>query len=589
MVGSHWAFSAAGGFPLPPRAAPLPSLRAFAAARSVAAAAPEQLVGPTTSVEDAIGAACAALGRAPGPAEAQLAETLRSNWFASAADLGAMSDSQATVLGLPLRLKAWIDEELAAAADDAAALSEASDGEGEGALELAAAAVELLSGEEPAPEAAPAEQGWEALPLELRVCPPPKRFGHSYESRPRVVERGRATKYALSPGELTPALAEEVAALRRFGTVRFFGAQEDPIAEVTAAKYADHLRGALGWLHRVRDVPLTDLSLRSVVPSSARAAVAVTFDYCQWLATERGVSPRTELLVLRSVLHAAKFLYHDESDAAACAGLKPYSDLEVVRELRGLISAANKKAKVAPRVADEAAKWLDWPQYLNLVRELRRECALLREKPQHWRRRLAGSAAESTLEERPRKEVAWSLQRYLIFAILASVPDRQRTLRELAMGKTLVKDGEGRWVIKHGSGDYKTGKVYGERPPLVLNAEFYPELEAFIATWRAELAPEHDFLFTQANGRPFTDKQFSKFFMVAAYRITGKRLTPHMVRDSIVTHLRKGHASERQLEALALYMGHSLEMQRGSYDRRTKGEKVAPAVLLLEELNKRAA
>ena len=26
-------------------------------------------------------------------------------------------------------------------------------------------------------------------------------------------------------------------------------------------------------------------------------------------------------------------------------------------------------------------------------------------------------------------------------------------------------------------------------------------------------------------------------------------------------------ASERELEALAIYMGHSLEMQRGSYDR----------------------
>lgn len=26
-------------------------------------------------------------------------------------------------------------------------------------------------------------------------------------------------------------------------------------------------------------------------------------------------------------------------------------------------------------------------------------------------------------------------------------------------------------------------------------------------------------------------------------------------------------ASERELEALAIYMGHSMEMQRGSYDR----------------------
>lgn len=31
-------------------------------------------------------------------------------------------------------------------------------------------------------------------------------------------------------------------------------------------------------------------------------------------------------------------------------------------------------------------------------------------------------------------------------------------------------------------------------------------------------------------------------------------------------------------QALALYMGHSIEMQRGTYDRRTKQQKVEPAV-----------
>ena len=34
-------------------------------------------------------------------------------------------------------------------------------------------------------------------------------------------------------------------------------------------------------------------------------------------------------------------------------------------------------------------------------------------------------------QRRSPKAVAWSLQRYLIFAILSCVPDRQRTLREL--------------------------------------------------------------------------------------------------------------------------------------------------------------
>jgi len=35
----------------------------------------------------------------------------------------------------------------------------------------------------------------------------------------------------------------------------------------------------------------------------------------------------------------------------------------------------------------------------------------------------------------------------------------------------------------------------------------------------------------------------------------------------VVTYLRGTDASERQMEALSIYMGHSVEMQRGVYDR----------------------
>lgn len=55
----------------------------------------------------------------------------------------------------------------------------------------------------------------------------------------------------------------------------------------------------------------------------------------------------------------------------------------------------------------------------------------------------------------------------------------------------------------------------------------------------------------------------------------------------IVTHVRQSDASEKELEALAFYMGHSITMQRNSYDRRTMQEKVAPAVVLLQTMNKR--
>jgi hypothetical protein len=57
----------------------------------------------------------------------------------------------------------------------------------------------------------------------------------------------------------------------------------------------------------------------------------------------------------------------------------------------------------------------------------------------------------------------------------------------------------------------------------------------------AELNPSHDFLFTMKNGKPLDDKSLYKLFWTAAYRITGKKTNPHLVRDSIVTFLRSAH------------------------------------------------
>jgi hypothetical protein len=144
---------------------------------------------------------------------------------------------------------------------------------------------------------------------------------------------------AMQASEMSPKLEAEFAAFHRFCTVRFFGAQSEPIAEVTAAKYADHLRcelvlaeehtpsnsaclllvagrffatscatsswlaatacrGMLGWLHRQRGVPLEALSLSQLLPSSGREGVAVVFDYVLWLHSARNISMNTEGLVV---------------------------------------------------------------------------------------------------------------------------------------------------------------------------------------------------------------------------------------------------------------------------------------------------
>ncbi len=81
--------------------------------------------------------------------------------------------------------------------------------------------------------------------------------------------------------------------------------------------YLAPCRGFLGWQHNVRGVPVEELSLRGVIPSAERDGVALAFEYIQWLLAERQIGVRTEGLVIRSIMAAAKHVHHDKSQVRA--------------------------------------------------------------------------------------------------------------------------------------------------------------------------------------------------------------------------------------------------------------------------------
>ena len=441
---------------------------------------------------------------------------------------------------------------------------------------------------------------------------------------------GRA--YRLRESELSDELRAELVRFRRFLTTRRLGSHEAPIKEVTARKYEDHVRGLLGWMlftfpEEFSEGAKSVRSMRLAFPSPAKSSAARAFEHLQWLSETRHCGPAYELVALRAFVAAAKFLHGDAGEDEAQRDVdRPYARVPLVAQLRRLNKDAGRRASRASPVADVRKKWLSWDQYLGLVKRLEDEVA------PRWH--AGGTRTDAA--------VAWSLQRFLVFGILSCVPDRQRTIRELEIGRTLFKEhkedgghedsgterserhtrssrrrgGESveilasqsrrggaaskwidlrtdateadydyRWVIKHGPEDYKTGRNYGERPPMVLAPSLYGALEEWIERRRAHLSPRHANLFTARNGAPLTDVGVHSLLTSTSYRLTGRRVNPHLVRDMIITHLRGTDASERQLEALAIYMGHSLAMQKGTYDRRSKAEKVAPAVQLLSSLN----
>ena len=371
------------------------------------------------------------------------------------------------------------------------------------------------------------------------------------------------------------------------------------------------------------------ISLYDIIPSSDTESAAPILQYILWLRSEREISPNYEANLLRGLIKLVKYRFAHEmmpsntsstsqKNNGADAGRNTVSssirstaldNLPIVIELRKLHREAGNKGKKAPRSSDEKKKWMEWNDYLEVIQLLK--CDLeemidtynkrgeVEEKSVNVAMEDEGLSAAAKNQksktkslQAQRKEIATLFQHYLILSFFACVPDRQRTFRELEINKNFIRvddDSGSIWVIKHSADDYKTGSTYGERPPLPLTTSLTAEINDFIHRFRPSLCgsntPSHLFL-QPRTGNPLTANSVYQIVSRCCYKYKQKKTNPHLLRDMIVTHVRKnGDASEKELEALALFMGHSINMQRESYDRRTLEQKVSPAVKLMQDMN----
>lgn len=508
--------------------------------------------------------ACESVGRTREDAE-RVARSLREHWFESAEDVRMMSAEDARVAGMPAKL--WNAARALAEAEAEAretAEGEASTSSAEGDRASIDADGGWVGGELPGPG--------ERVPVIER----PKGMTSALADV-RVTQRKRLKPFSLRGDEVTTSLQRELDRMVRDLTSRRVGGGRAPVRERTALNHVTVAKQFLGWLareseHRREFATLSDegavilkptVSLRDAFPSRESAGATYAIEYVQWLSDERRIKSTTEDFQLRSLVALAKWVHDHVEDE----GIAPPCVQELIRVQR----SARDRAKNAPHAADDDRKWLEWDQYLALVEHLKLECAPL----------------DANGNERPEREIAMSVQRYLLFAILACIPDRQRTLRELRLNKTLFHDAAtGLWMVRHGPDDYKTGGAYGERPALVMDTRVYPALESWLSTHRRALKPTHDFVFTRPNGEPWNVSELSRTFSRTALRVTGQKTNPHLIRDMIVTHVRaQGIATDAELEALARFMGHSSAMQKSTYDRRTAQDKVNPALSLMANVN----
>lgn len=445
----------------------------------------------------------------------------------------------------------------------------------------------------PAPVSAPAAD------VALPPSTPRKRESSSSFNSVRLTSKAKGGKYSID--DIPASLSADLSAFARYMQDLGGSSQEGSIGKATAGTYLTHAKLFIGF-HLSKDEVFASsgraregLTLRDIFPCASRESAQSVFRFIKWLRAERQISVSYEANVIRGLIKLCKFRYRDES--ATDPGEKTsFQDIPVIRELRKLHREAERLRQIAPRSSDEQKKWITWDEYLGVIRAVREELLLEIQdfrysyglgnetSPASGRSKSDDKALQSK-----RRKIAQDFQRYLILAFFADIPDRQRTMRELELGRTLLRgsddQGNGFYYVKHGIGDYKTGRYFGDRPPLVISPSRTAEVDEFVDLWRPALSPRSERLFVQPRtGQPLTGDSVHSIVTRACFRVSGKVTNPHLLRDIIVTHVRETDASEKELEALALYMGHSIQMQRTSYDRRTLQQKVSPAVSLLRSL-----
>jgi hypothetical protein len=179
---------------------------------------------------------------------------------------------------------------------------------------------------------------------------------------------------------------------------------------------------------------------------------------------------------------------------------------------------------------------------------------------------------------------------------------------------------DGVWQLDHTEFSYKTGKTYKKQSleiPNVLFPDgkyFYDYLEAFLygyyrdqqgnwrsarernappgASWKLyslrmtfnpqpvlvgkadkQVAMPQDVFVKPQKGTAYDTAAFSDVIGKAAHRLTGQRLTPHLLRDIYASWFLDQDYTSQQISSLAYAMGHSEAMLRRKYDKRKANQK----------------
>jgi hypothetical protein len=355
-----------------------------------------------------------------------------------------------------------------------------------------------------------------------------------------------------------------------------------------------------------------------------RAAEHIDLWICKFLDflefERQSQSYQSQLVTIIGVHALVRFQYHTETQDPR------YQNIPAMRMVRRHLSLIKQRENIHKPVSNLEMQWLDLPDVLRkIVKSLTEEC--------HYRASSGHRRSDRAIAQSFQLFTIWALLTF-------RPPRRQREFRDLKLSLScpikrpnnlaknqvihplppnraddkehgyLFKDQDGFWYMDMTPESYKTGATYGHqrlRIPDELVADdktLYDYLEAFLygyyldskGNWesggklaaspsrkgqwqslRMALNPDHNHVFVQPrNGKCFEAAHFSSLIINSSHRLTGQKVTPHLLRDIFATwFLDQGYTAER-IASLAYAMAHNEETLRRIYDRRKPKDKNRP-------------
>lgn len=252
--------------------------------------------------------------------------------------------------------------------------------------------------------------------------------------------------------------------------------QDDALRGVTLFKHIKNIRIFLGWINNIelnrinnlRDSGVTLKPLESYLTSFNTSFdlclledIRIIKAYIAWGINHKGNGHGWAETVIKASLSVSKFLHAHESS------VPQYRDIPEVEAIRTYLNPISKKALSEAANRDVTEKEMTHQQCEAVVDYLRRTCA-----PQG-----------KSYKKRSLRAIMMSRQKSLLISILTYCPIRGSEIRQLELGRTLLKKNDGYW-LDLGPLDNKTDKKRRVHLSKWLPSSVIADLEEWLTLWR---------------------------------------------------------------------------------------------------------